>query len=563
MDRDSSAARMTHGIAGPLPVGSRPVGRSAIIAATAAAVLLLAGCAHVGRLQNMGHTVSPVLADSTEPEEEERARERTPLRPLFGDTLIGLMPGTADSTRRFLGRLRDGYTADTLNIILCGDNRPGYRVSRLNPEILRIRQGLSLNPIKFLRGLINIPWAIAKGLYPDLALIRELPALIRHMPKWSREHQVINAVMVKVDSLHAHGQNVAAVINTGDLVYNGQYPAHWERFLRITQPLTSRVPYFPIAGNHERTDTVDGVENWRIATGLPVGGDRLYYCFDSADGWVRFIALDSNPFVDPRGRWTREVGIKYSEEEFAWLVDRVKEHNGPVMVLMHNPPFSVSAHRMEWQRDAVLIERRERMVKALHEAGIAILASGHEHSYQRALLTWPDAVLVVIISAGGGAPLHPIPPPAESARLFSEYKVAGSVVKPENVFTSQVFNFTHLRLWFGGGDLYTYAVDRKSNATLIDKVQVDLGRYGIPKIDQHKLIVPPSTGPAETMKPAASVPTAPAATAVDSTSASKRLLSKPPPSAPQKRKRISAAKRDSVSVDARRPSTPPPAKGRP
>jgi hypothetical protein len=180
---------------------------------------------------------------------------------------------------------------------------------------------------------------------------------------------------------------------------------------------------------------------------------------------------------------------------------------------------------MEWQRDSVLIERRERMIRALHESGIAVLASGHEHSYQRALLTWPDAVLIAIVTAGGGAPLHTIPPPAESARLYSEYKVAGSIVKPENVFTSQVFNFTHLRLWFGGGGFDTYSVDEKSRATLIDKVQIDLKRYGIPKIDQHKLVIPPSKGPTAVLRPQA----APTGAAADSIAASKRLLSKPAP----------------------------------
>ena len=215
------------------------------------------------------------------------------------------------------------------------------------------------------------------------------------------------------------------MINTGDLVFDGQYPAHWERFLRITQPLTSRVPYFPVAGNHERTDTVNGVENWRTATGLPIGGDRLYYCFDSADGWMRFIAMDSNPIVDVRGHWTREVQVQYSEEEFTWLVARVKEHVGPVMVLMHHPPFSSSTHRMEWQSDAVLTERRDRMVSAMHDAGISILASGHEHAYQRALLTWPDAVLIAIVSGGAGAPLHKLPPPAEVAQLFPSTKWPG------------------------------------------------------------------------------------------------------------------------------------------
>jgi hypothetical protein len=549
---------MTPRITGSIPGRLRPAGHG-LLSVTAAVVILLAGCARMGRLQSVGHTVSPAPADSTNREAGDQRRVRTSLRPLFGDTLIGLAPGTADSSIRFLGRLRNGYTADTLNVFLCGDNRPGYRLARIGPELLTIRQGLSLNPIKFLRGLITIPWALVKGLYPDLALFRDIPALIERMPKYSREHQVVNAMLVKVDSLQAHGQNVAALINTGDLVYDGRYPAHWERFLRITEPLTSRVPYFPIAGGHERTDTEDGVENWRIATGLPVGGDRLYYCFDSADGWVRFIVVDSNPIVDPHSRWTHEVEIKYSEEEFTWLEARVKEHRGPVLVMMHNPPFSVGTHRIEWERDPVLLERRERMVRALHETGISILATGHEHSYQRALLTWPDAVLIVLSSGGGGAPLQPIPPPAEGVRLFSAYKVAGSVVKPENVFTSQVFNFTQVRLWFGGGEFHTYAVDQNSNATLIDKVAIDLNRYGIPEIDQHKVILPPAKGPTEAQKPVASKPDT-TGTKVDAPSASKRLLEKSPPSGVPEQKGSSTGNPDSASVHPPIPSTPAPGK---
>jgi hypothetical protein len=107
-------------------------------------------------------------------------------------------------------------------------------------------------------------------------------------------------------------------------------------------------------------------------------------------------------------------------------------------------------------------------------------------------------------------------------------------VKPENVVSDKVFHFTHLRLWFGGGDLRAYAVDSKSQSTLIDRVQIDLTRYGIPKIDQHKMPLPPEKGPTESMKhEAAAQPGMPAGmhagAKIDSTSASKRLLSKPPP----------------------------------
>ena len=521
-----------------------PTRASAILAAASIAILL-AGCAHTGRLKYVAATIAPVPKDSTVKDIGGGSHVIQTWRPMFGDTLIGLLPGSSDSTRRYLGRLRAGYTADTLNLFILGDNRPGWRAVRLQPELTTIQQMFSPNPVKIVRGLITIPWAIVKGLYPDLALLRDMTNKIRNMPNWGREQQVVNAMIGKIDSLRARGQLVTAVLNTGDLVDDGRVPAHWERFLRITQPLDSRVPYFPAAGNHERTDDPQGVENWRTATGLPVSGDRLYYCFDTADGWLRVIALDSNPIVDPGKHWTREVQVKYSEEEFAWLVARVKEHRGPVIVLMHHPPFSSGFHREEWQRDSVLSERRERMVRALHESGISILATGHEHDYQRALLTWPDAVLISIGVGGGGAPLNAMPAQPEVARLFSEYRVAGSTVKPEDVFSAQAFHFVHLRLWFGGGDFYTYAVDQQSHATLIDKVQIDLKRYGIPKIDQHKIPLPPAKGPAEPTE--ATAKKSPAVVKVDSTSASTRILSKPAPT---------AAKADSLRKIRRRPAKP-------
>ena len=526
---------------GPLTTLARIVARPAVARrlAVTTTLMLMTGCAHMGTLKPVSQTISPVTGDSSV---VSRTRERPlpePFRPLFGDTLIGLIPGTADSSRRYLGRLRDGYTVDTLNVMLFGDNRPGWRAARLAPEYATIQRMFSLNPLSIARGLVAIPWAIAKGLWPDLALLRDLPDKFRNMPVYGREREVLSAMLAKIDSLKAHGQTVSAVVNSGDLVEDGRYPSHWTRFLRLTRPLSSRVPYFPIAGNHERTDAAGGVENWGIATGLPVGGDRLYYCFDTADGWLRVIALDTNPIVDPGKHWSREVQIKYSEEEFTWAAERIKEHRGPVIVAMHHPPFSSSFHREEWQKDSVLIERRERMVRALHDAGISAIVSGHEHAYQRALLTWPDAVTVILVSGGAGAPLHQLPPPAEVARLFTEYRVAGSIVKPENVFSAQVFHFIHMRLWFGGGEFYTYAVDKNSKSTLIDKVEIDLKRYGVPKIDQHKIPIPPAKGPQEpphasiapTAGPAAMGGMAKAAPGkVDSTTASRRILSKPAPS---------------------------------
>lgn len=531
--------------------------RFQLVLVAASITLALSGCAHIGRLQYQAQTVSPVHADTTRVPREEAEPSPWIISPMFGDTLIGLKPGTADSSRRYLGRLRDGYTADTLNIILLGDNRPGHRTTRLAPEYYRLRKMFTPNLKNIGLGIITIPLALAKGLWPDLALFRDIPGRLRHMPTWGPERKVVAAMLVKIDSLQAHGKNVAAVINTGDLVNDGRYPAHWVRFLKINQPLTSRVPYFAVAGNHERTDALDGIANWRAATGLPVGGERLYYCFDSADGWVRFIALDSNPMADPSHYWTREAQVKISDEEITWMVARLKEHQGPAFVFMHHPPFSVGFHRAEWQADSVLRNRRDRMMRALHEAGIGVLATGHEHAYERALFTWPDAVLINLVTGGGGAPLHTMPPPAASARLFGEYNVAGSVVKPENVFTGAFNHFIHVRLWFGGGEILTYAVDSKSQATQVDKVRVDLTRYGTPQIDQNKVAIAPkapSTAGGHEEKVVKAVPVK-----SDSVATSKRILTKPSPLEASKQQKRPVAKRDTTSAGKKLPAPAPPA----
>ena len=152
------------------------------------------------------------------------------------------------------------------------------------------------------------------------------------------------------------------------------------------------------------------------------------------------------------------------------------------MVVMHHPPFSASdaphgvAERLGADRTT-----RDRMVRALHDAGISIIASGHEHSYQRALLTWPDAVLIAIVSGGAGAPLHQIPPPAESAAAVQ--RVQGGRVGREARERLHRVRCSTSPTYVCGSAAATSTPTRstsKSKATLIDEVQIDLNRYGIP-----------------------------------------------------------------------------------
>ncbi len=73
------------------------------------------------------------------------------------------------------------------------------------------------------------------------------------------------------------------VINTGDLVGNGNSMSDWEHFFEINKELIRNVPYFSVLGNHEKDS-----ENYYNFFSLP--GNERYYFFSV--GNALFVILD-------------------------------------------------------------------------------------------------------------------------------------------------------------------------------------------------------------------------------------------------------------------------------
>jgi hypothetical protein len=112
------------------------------------------------------------------------------------------------------------------------------------------------------------------------------------------------------------------------------------------------------------------------------------------------------------------------------------------------------------------------------------------------------------------------------------------VIKPENVYAASINNFVFLRLWFGGGELQTYAVYKDGSSKLVDLVKIDLKRYGIPKIDQKKVVIAPTGGTSVSKMQAEEQHGITAKT--KSTAASNRIESHPPPGKKAKSRTVPA-----------------------
>lgn len=171
------------------------------------------------------------------------------------------------------------------------------------------------------------------------------------------------------------------VINTGDLVGNGQSATDWDTFFDVATPLTANMPYFAAAGNHEQNADIF----YRLFPGAPGGGMLNREWYGTTYGPVRIVVLNS----------TRAVA-----EQRDWLETYLTAHDGEpgwTVVAFHYPPYSSSARN----GDETM---RKQWVPILEKHHVDIVFLGHDHFYER---SEKDGVQYVI-AGGGGAPLYDV-----------------------------------------------------------------------------------------------------------------------------------------------------------
>lgn len=193
------------------------------------------------------------------------------------------------------------------------------------------------------------------------------------------------------------------VIQTGDLVANGEMENQWDEFWEVVRPLVRNTPYYPALGNHER------------------GGSPYYRYFDVKReygfdyGNAHFIALDTNrPESEHRDqeRWLRKELATH--QDATWRI-----------VFFHHTPFTCVA--MEDRRKAA-VRLRSRLEPIFREGKVQLVVCGHDHNYQHHLSNG----IHYVVTGGGGAPLYEIRPDtpnlvkAKKAHHFCEIQVDGT-----------------------------------------------------------------------------------------------------------------------------------------
>lgn len=191
----------------------------------------------------------------------------------------------------------------------------------------------------------------------------------------------------------------------GDLVDDGTQKHQWiHEFFASMNPLISRVPLFPVLGNHEKN-----ADHYYRYMDLPA--PEYYYSFKY--GNCMFFVLDSNKKV---GAFSEQY--QWLEKQLEDLRRKESQGNSEIVwkfVTFHHPVYSSDENDYGdlWKGKSTWGDTRLRDLSALFdEYHVDIVWSGHIHSYER---TWPlkggkntsqSAGTTYMITGGGGGGLE-------------------------------------------------------------------------------------------------------------------------------------------------------------
>ncbi|HEY9704776.1 MAG TPA: metallophosphoesterase, partial [Allocoleopsis sp.] len=212
---------------------------------------------------------------------------------------------------------------------------------------------------------------------------------------------------------------ITAVLALGDLQYQDgtidkfqkSYHPTWGRLKNIT---------YPVPGNHEyySKNAAGYYKYFGQRAGDPTKG---YYSFNI--GKWKVIALNSN--CDNVG------GCDINSPQVKWLKQELtKNKNQCTLAFWHHPRFSSGSHGDNKNYDTFW--------QVLYKAGVEIILTGHDHTYERFAKINPEGVkdqkgLRQFVVGTGGASLYKFKKnnPNTEARNSDTYGVLQLTLKPD------------------------------------------------------------------------------------------------------------------------------------
>lgn len=256
--------------------------------------------------------------------------------------------------------------------------------------------------------------------------------------QYDDRHKSISNVIEKKITEH----DTQFILNTGDIVQEGNQEAEWKQFLSTGNVYMGKVPLIAAIGNHDYR----GTKGKNVIPKLFKKYLRWNNSDDQGDMVLdfesfRLMVFNSNYF---------KIKRKEEKKQLLWMIEQFEEARKlkkPMIVSMHYPIFSSSLNRFT---SGSVRKMRRRLEPLLREYGIKLVLSGHTHMYER---SYKDGVHYVVAGPAGGRINDP--------SYKNKYKV---YINP-NILT-----YTEFKVFDGLIEMKTW----NENNQLVDSVLIDL-----------------------------------------------------------------------------------------
>ena len=179
------------------------------------------------------------------------------------------------------------------------------------------------------------------------------------------------------------GSKVHGILHAGDFVHDPWNFQEWETYWKSpfeTQLIGSRVPIYPVRGNHD-----NGAPFSQVFAPFP--GIKSWYTFQSHG--LKVLVLDATASVLEQTRWLRNELSNSASRNACWRI-----------VAVHVPPFIEYWDPKVYSENEQWIHVRTQWVPLFEELGVDAVISGHSHLYQSGSY---NSIQYFIFGGGGGA----------------------------------------------------------------------------------------------------------------------------------------------------------------
>ena len=213
-----------------------------------------------------------------------------------------------------------------------------------------------------------------------------------------------DAMMKSIDSLAQRDPRIAFMLDTGDIVNDGNFTDQFHLLAGILAR-AKNLPYLVGVGNHEVNNNATAIARQNTAAYLQpidpaIGPGRLYYV--KRVGRVRYLFLDSNDLVYETG----EAASRRRNAQLAWLTEQLRSSpdkpGGSTIVVMHHP-FLQSSQKHRGQARALwsLTYNGRTFADILADGGVDLVLVGHTHTYERFRAVREDGKGFLLINLSG------------------------------------------------------------------------------------------------------------------------------------------------------------------